>query len=55
MKFEPREVTLDSSISERQVGNYVIVELQYLFGQHRIQVWNEDPTYSYPDVIGQQF
>ena len=55
MEFTKRVATEEMSISERKAGQYVIAELQYAFGQHRIQVWHEDNGMTYPDVIGHQF
>jgi len=55
MKFEQRANTEVSSINEWQAGNYAIVELAFTYGQHRIQIWYDQPHYSYPDVVPPNF
>jgi hypothetical protein len=57
MKFEKRANTEMSSINEWQAGKYVIAELAFAFGQHRIQIWYyfhglDSP---YPDVVPPNF
>lgn len=55
MKFVKRDNTEISSINEWACGVWVIVELAFLFGQHRIQLWHELPHLNYPDVVPPNF
>jgi hypothetical protein len=41
MEFTPRDPTTPEAIHEWTAGRYVIAELAYLYGQHRIQIWEE--------------
>lgn len=52
------EVPAEKPIERRKWkagDHFYIVELAYLFGQHRIQVWFDMPGYSFPDVLYTQF
>jgi len=57
MKFVKREPSQDieHSLNEWVAGEWAIVELAFLFGQHRVQVWHERPQYKYPDVVPPNF
>lgn len=49
MKFTKRDPTEVMSINEWVSGTWAIVELAYMFGQHRIQIWDE--RFSIPHVV----
>jgi hypothetical protein len=56
MNLVPYYPSTEYQHAEWRDGRYVLAELKYLFGQHRIQVWHyrqEDDEF--PDVIGIQF
>jgi len=56
MKFVPRPCNPENgSLNEWVSGEWVIVELAYTFGQHRIQLWHELPHLNYPDVVPPNF
>lgn len=50
MNFQLRENTTPYSIHEWSSGRYVIAELNFMFGQHRIQIWDERIP-SYGEVV----
>ena len=56
MKFTKRDTGPENnSINEWVSGEWAIVELAFLYGQHRIQVWHELPYLNYPDIVPPNF
>ena len=48
MKFTKRDNGPENnSINEWECGQWAIVELAFLFGQHRVQIWNHRPHCKY--------
>jgi len=40
VKFTKRENTTSASINEWTSPNFVVAELAFMFGQHRVQIWH---------------
>ena len=55
MEFKSREPTTGNSLREWEAGPYVVAELAYAFGQHRIQIWHKLPHFGCPDVVPPNF